>query len=1472
MVKNKEENKIKTGKNFLYYPDFEDKDFYEKIYIKKEFYKNKIPKQQRSTEEICNARLFQLAPQQEFLRNYISIDTPYNGILIYHGTGIGKCLAYDTPIIMYDGRIKKVQNLEIGELLMGDDSKPRTILSLARGRDNMYKIIPKIGDIYTVNSEHILCLKVYNYPIIQKNRVKWIENNLFQSKKFNEEKDAIIFWNNKKNLENILEISVKDYLNLSKRKQNILRTYKVSIDFPEKPVDPIGIDRIEDLRIPDEYKYNSREIRNNLLKNIIKKFGTEIIVEEKRMNDIKFLVQSLGYFILITQYGDKNNDKWKINLDNLDNLDNLNRFKIECIGEDDYYGFTLDKNCRFLFGDTTVTHNTCSAVQIAEGFKDIMKRMHSDDRRKITVLLSRRIMPGFRDQIYDIKKESKKEKPDDIVQCTGNEYSLDFEQYSGLTTLQKRKETARSINSVYKFYGYEQFANEIMNDIGWNGKLHTLTDPQKKAIQKKFTNRILIIDEIHNIKNDIGSGEIAKVMRKVPPILQAIIRYGMNIRLVLMSATPMYDNAGEIIYILNLLLENDGKDPIKKNEIFDGDDNFVPGGEERLRVISKGYISYLRGENPVVFPLKIYPLVTKTPKIKYDIYGIEIPEKNRLQSLKLYMCKMSPYQWGEYYKKMTSKMNDLIENNNINTDDYYDDENDVKDAKDAKDVKDVKDTSEQFANSVLRPLSNIILPNKAGNLTLPKEHYAYQKIDNGDGTFVIDMGYSKGIDDKKVKRKTYQFRYMNHVKIDYGTKNETGFLDEKYLRKYSVKYAEILRNIKYGKGICFIYSEFVWGGVLPLAMMLEQNGFERYPWSGERPLLDYNKKRNPICAVCGEGALSRVHENTKDDDFHEFKKARYILITGNINISVMETGNLINIINNDNNMNGEEVKVIIGTRTTGEGLDFKRIRQVHILEPWFNLSRLDQIIGRSSRFCSHADLPKKDQNVEIFMYAIEPPDNAGKKNIETETIDTRIYRLAEIKDRKIKKVEYILKQAAVDCALNKYGNIFDFGGKHVDMISSLGRKIKLNLGDINGSRECDYRDCNYKCIWEPDKKVSYKINIDTYNERFAKSDILKCKSIIKSLYKFGYVYKLDDIIKVIQDNMKNLEKIFMYISISEMIDKVDDPVYDMYDRKGYLIYRGNYYIFQPIEFNYLEAPMRYRMTPFKEKIGEYTFINEVNNEIIIKNKNGNTPDSFESLVKKAEKMNKMFESTYKDKMYIIITMLIDKLNDKEKSNIIKKIILDCINTKGKMSNPYFVLLFRYFQPLFLYKYRDLDIGKANKDDDKLIGFYYIFSEMKNDNKNIIKFFCYNNDTKMIMECSTDIRDRVKLNMKIKLAKEARNRIMNFNIIYGFMTLKEGPYVFKIFDGTRDTGAVTLEMKKSKRAEVKGKECSHHNIGDLEEVLEKLNIKMNETIKKSKLGICILLEYELRKYDIERLNGKRWFFNAIEDMKKKFVFK
>lgn len=78
--------------------------------------------------------------------------------------GYGKCLAKDTPIIMYDGSIKFVQDIIVNDQLMGDDSTARKVLSLARGKEALYEIIPKYGDRYIVNESHILsltCVKGY---------------------------------------------------------------------------------------------------------------------------------------------------------------------------------------------------------------------------------------------------------------------------------------------------------------------------------------------------------------------------------------------------------------------------------------------------------------------------------------------------------------------------------------------------------------------------------------------------------------------------------------------------------------------------------------------------------------------------------------------------------------------------------------------------------------------------------------------------------------------------------------------------------------------------------------------------------------------------------------------------------------------------------------------------------------------------------------------------------------------------------------------------------------------------------------------------------------------------------------------------------------------------------------------------------------------------------------------------------------
>ena len=80
----------------MYYPEYGDSTFYEDIYRKKEFNKSKIDAEEyygQSVEEICSSQEKILQPHQEFLRNYLSDQTPYNGILLFHGVGTGKTCA-----------------------------------------------------------------------------------------------------------------------------------------------------------------------------------------------------------------------------------------------------------------------------------------------------------------------------------------------------------------------------------------------------------------------------------------------------------------------------------------------------------------------------------------------------------------------------------------------------------------------------------------------------------------------------------------------------------------------------------------------------------------------------------------------------------------------------------------------------------------------------------------------------------------------------------------------------------------------------------------------------------------------------------------------------------------------------------------------------------------------------------------------------------------------------------------------------------------------------------------------------------------------------------------------------------------------------------------------------------------------------------------------------------------------------------
>ena len=202
-----------------------------------------------------------------------------------------------------------------------------------------------------------------------------------------------------------------------------------------------------------------------------------------------------------------------------------------------------------------------------------------------------------------------------------------------------------------------------------------------------------------------------------------------------------------------------------------------------------------------------------------------------------------------------------------------------------------------------------------------------------------------------------------------------------------------------------------------MALALEQNGISKFGGK-DKQLLNSEDKKNLICYKCKKFEIDHI----KGKSDHSFQPMCYSLLTGDKDIT-QDKSTEIDIITGKNpllNKNGEMIKIIIGSSVTGEGLDFKRVREIHIMEPWFHLSKLEQINGRGIRTCSHVDLPLESRNVTVFMHtSINPTINNDSEWPERwETIDSKIYRIAELKAKRIGQITRILKENAIDCGLN----------------------------------------------------------------------------------------------------------------------------------------------------------------------------------------------------------------------------------------------------------------------------------------------------------------------------------------------------------------------------------------------------------------------------------------------------------------------
>jgi hypothetical protein len=170
----------------------------------------------------------------EFLMSHqkkcLELATIYPKYGIYSSTGTGKCHGKGTEIIMYDGTIKKVEDIRIGDLLMGDDSTPRKVLDIGCGVDMMYKVTPLNGKPFICNKSHILSLKGTNT-----NRNKCSIRKYINKK--GEEKTYLAKLSKHKFSNKIIDIPIDEYLKLTNHDKHILKLYKVQVNFEEKKLD-----------------------------------------------------------------------------------------------------------------------------------------------------------------------------------------------------------------------------------------------------------------------------------------------------------------------------------------------------------------------------------------------------------------------------------------------------------------------------------------------------------------------------------------------------------------------------------------------------------------------------------------------------------------------------------------------------------------------------------------------------------------------------------------------------------------------------------------------------------------------------------------------------------------------------------------------------------------------------------------------------------------------------------------------------------------------------------------------------------------------------------------------------------------------------------------------------------------------------------------------------------------------------------
>ena len=371
------------------------------------------------------------------------------------------------------------------------------------------------------------------------------------------------------------------------------------------------------------------------------------------------------------------------------------------------------------------------------------------------------------------------------------------------------------------------------------------------------------------------------------------------------------------------------------------------------------------------------------------------------------------------------------------------------------------------------------------------------------------------------------------------------------------------------EGIILIYSHYLDSGLVPIALTLEEMGIKRF----NNPSLFENNTKQV------DSNTFQTKDKMKGKTFHP---ASYIMITGDKNLSPNNKKD-IKMVTSPKNKNGEIVKIVLISKAGSEGIDFKNIRQVHLLDPWYNMNRNDQTIGRAVRNNSHTSLPFIKRNVQVYTYG------TILKIPEDESADLYVYRVAEQKSIQMGKISRIIKENSVDCIINHeqnnytQENIKKILKKPIKQTLSTGETIHdFYVGDTPNTPLCDYMDdCEYHCNI-PNRLEVNKSTYNTYNEHFILSNSERLIQKIKNLFKEKFFYIKKSLVQILQ-YPKPYPIIQIYAALTYLIESPTEYLIDIFGRTGKLVNIEEYYLFQPLELKNNNISILDRSVPIPYK-------------------------------------------------------------------------------------------------------------------------------------------------------------------------------------------------------------------------------------------------------------------------------------------------